>query len=113
MQRVHETDVAQNLLSRLVWRPDISYTYDAVQLLGSPSGNDRLIALLNYANQPMTFDVRVRGLYDPTYELRNIHTGDVVGTYSRLEIESGKFKVDVPARDALLLQLVSLGQADQ
>ena len=110
-ERVHHTEVAQNLLSRLVWRPDVSYFYDGFQLLGDATGNDRLITILNYSSDDMTFNVRVRGLYDPMYELRNIKTGEVVGQFSRLDVESGKVKVTVPARDALLLQLVSLGSA--
>lgn len=103
---VFETEMAQNLLSRLVWRPDVSYQYDAIQLLKDKMGHDRAILLFNYSDAPVPFRLKVRGLYDASYTLEHMNTGRLLGRYGRIELESGKPTVTVPARDCLILRLL-------
>jgi Alpha galactosidase C-terminal beta sandwich domain len=102
-----DTSVAQNLLSRFVWRPDFSYQYDVVHLLKNKMGKDRAILVFNYSDGPVTFNLKVRGLYDPAYAMTNLITGKAVGEFGRLELESGKPVVTVPARDCVILRLVN------
>jgi hypothetical protein len=107
-----EMEMAQNLISRLVWRPDRSYQYDCVQLLRDPTGDDRLVVILNYSAQPLQCGVRVRGLFDPFYTLHDLSAGGEPGRYSRLDVERGALDVTVPARDCLFLQLKAVPQDD-
>lgn len=107
-ERIFETEVAEHLLSRLMWRPSLSYEYDVVQLLADSTGNDRLIAVFNYSHQPLTFHVTVQGLFDPEYTLSEFPSGKLLGKATRLDWESGKQTLEVPARSCRLVKLASL-----
>lgn len=107
---IFHTDIAQNLMSRFVWRPDRSYEYDAIHLVKNKMGRDRVILVFNYATQPQTFKLQVRGLYDPTYELTNFNTGESLGTFGRIQLESGQPTVTVPTRDCLIIRMTTANE---
>ncbi len=105
---VFDTEIAQNLLSRLVWRPAFSYQYDVVQRLKDKMGRDRAVLLFNYSDAALPFRLKVRGLCDPACTLHDMRTGRELGRFSRIEIESGRPTLTVPARDCLILRVVTV-----
>lgn len=102
-----ETQVAQNLLARLVWRPDFSYQYDVIELLRDKTGRDRALLLFNYSDAAVPFRVKVRGLYDAAYALRDMTTDAALGRFRRVELETGGLTLTVPARDCLMVRLLA------
>lgn len=104
---IYRNDIAQNLMSRLVWRPDFSYQYDAIQLLKDKMARDRLILVYNYADVPQSFRLQVRGLYDSAYDLADFNSGESLGQYDRIALESGRATVTVPARDCLMIRMTT------
>jgi hypothetical protein len=108
MRPVFRTELSQNLMSRFVWRAAQSYQYDAVQLLKNKLGQDRLLLLFNYAEEPVTFNLTVRGLYDSSFDLANFATGESLGTHGRLALEAGEPTVTVPARDCLMIRMTAV-----
>lgn len=102
------TEVSQNLLSRMVWHPEISYYYDAVQLLKNNLGKERLILVGNYFAKDAKFKMKVRGLYDPKYQITDFMTGKKIGKFSRIELEGGKFEINVLARDCRFIKITTI-----
>lgn len=105
--RVFDTEVAQHLLARLVWRPSEAYEYDAIQLLENTVGRNRLVALFNYSSQPREYHVAIRGLFDPEYDLVDFSTKKSLGTLGRIALEDGQWKVTVPARSSRLVEITA------
>jgi len=105
--RVFDTQVAQHLLSRLVWHPSESYEYDVVQLLDGMEGRKRLVALFNYSDQPREYHVAIRGLFDPEYVLTDFSDGKSLGTMGRIALEDGQWTVKVPARSCRLVEIAA------
>jgi len=101
----YDTEVAPHLLGRLMWRPAEEYEYDAVQLLRESNGNQRLVAVFNFSAQPRSYSVSVRGLFDPEYAATDVLTGEALGTMRRIDVEGGKWSLEVPARSCRLIEL--------
>lgn len=105
--RVFDTEVAQHLLARLVWRPSEAYEYDVIQLLENTVGRKRLVALFNYSSQPREYNVAIRGLFDPEYDLEDFTSKESLGTLGRIALEEGRWKVKVPARSCRLVEITA------
>lgn len=103
--RVFDTEVAQHLLSRLVWHPSEAYEYDVIQLLENTIGKKRLVALFNYSSQPREYHVAIRGLFDPKYELTDFSSKKSLGSFGRIALEEGQWKVNIPARSCRLVEI--------
>ncbi len=99
------TELAQNLLSRFVWRPQVQYYHDHVQLLRSDDGRDRLVALFNYSASPMALRLRFTGLLDEAYGWENALTGETLGETTRHALEGAGVEFEVPSRSCRLLRL--------
>jgi len=105
--RVFRTEVAQHLLSRLMWRPALEYEYDAIELLKEIDGRDRLLAVFNYSATPLTFDLKIRGLFDSAYTLADFRSGREIRRASRLDLETGKVDLVVPARSCRMIRIAA------
>jgi len=105
--RVFDTEIAQHLLSRMVWHPSEDYEFDAIQLLENTAGKKRLMAFFNYSSRPRDYQVAVRGLFDPEYQLTDFTTKESLGTLGRIPLEAGKWKVSVPARSCRFVELTA------
>lgn len=106
-----ETGLAQNLLSRFVWRPQVQYYFDHVQLLRASDGRDRVVGLFNFADSPQVLQLRFAGLHDERYRLSEAIGGATRGEATRRELEGGDYTVTVPARDCLFLRLETVETA--
>ncbi len=108
--------VSHNLMWRTAWHPDIWYQYDAIQLLKDVLAKERLLLLFNYADVPLKLSVKVGGLFDASFRLTDFKTGKALGAFERLQLESGAFTPEVPARDVLMVRIepdtVAAGDAE-
>jgi hypothetical protein len=107
----YDLDASPNFISRITWRPDLAYQYDAFQLLKDPSARERLLALFNYAGFPLRLRVKLLGLANGRYEVSEWPGGKKLGEFARPEMESGKAAWEVPARDARFLLVREVGKA--
>jgi hypothetical protein len=103
--------MAQNLMSRFVWRPQTQYYYDHVQLLRASDGRDRLVALFNFADSPQDLRLRFTGLQDMAYTVSDAISGAARGEASRRELEGGAHTVTVPPHGCVLLRVMAVEAA--
>lgn len=107
MKRTIDLAIAEHLMARMVWHPDLSCQYDAVQYLKDDTAKERLLLLFNYSNVPMKLHAKLRGLADSVYVVSNERTSEKLGEFSRLALESGQPSFTVPPADCLFLRLVA------
>ena len=108
IERHYALTIAQNLMSRMPWRPDIAYQYDAVHYTRDYTGRDRVVLLFNYSDAPLPLNIKILGLFDDTYRLAELVTGRELQVVSRAELERGKVELTVPPRDVLLVRVTEL-----
>lgn len=102
--------VSHHLISRLEWRPEISYYYDAVQLFRDDTGRDRVIILFNYSSEAMKMQIRITGLFDKKFAASDFITGENLGTVDKSELESGRYSVDIKPRNCRIIRLSTLAK---
>jgi len=105
--RAIDLTVSQNLMSRMAWRPDSSYLHDAIMLNRNVLARDRVCLFFNYAEVPMTYSVKVRGLFDDVFTVSDFASGKEIARYARFDLEAGKARVTVPARDCVIWRVTS------
>jgi len=105
--RAIDLTVSQNLMSRMEWRPDDSYLHDAIMLNRNVLARDRVCLFFNYAEVPMTYSVKVRGLFDDVFTVSDFASGKEIARYARFDLEAGKARVTVPARDCVIWRVTS------
>lgn len=106
-KRTIDLAIAEHLMARMVWHPELSYQYDAVQYLKDDTGKERLVLLFNYSNVPLTLRVKLTGLADLDYVVSNERTEEKLGEFPRLALESGQPSFTVPPADCLFLRVVA------
>lgn len=112
VKRTIDLTIAEHLMARMVWHPEISYQYDAVQYLKDDTGRERLILLFNYSNVPLTLRVKLMGLADPDYIVSNERTNEKLGEFPRLALERGQPSFTVPPVDCLFLRVNASGEGN-
>jgi len=109
IERRTSLSVSQNLLARMPWHPDIAYQYEAVHYTRDYLGEDRVVILFNFLDQPLPMRFKLLGLFDDAYRLSDLKTGKPLGQFKRLEMEAGAPQVEVPARGCVFVRIESVG----